>query len=603
MHGRLFFYREVNMKKSTLFAAIAAVFAVQAGNPLGLTEYQQSFTVDFKSEQEAQAAQIAPRKLPEKYTIAFTSRWDDSNKKHFNTHKVMSKYGAKGTFYLGGDMKYDNSFLRGLTENGCSLGSHTAHHHRIKFMYANTHFYEYMANRIAIEVGFQVPVNTQATPYGNSKGYKKSGTRSIGKSVMATGIIGSCDSTSPEHIKRWGFPENSCAFVYRISPGDRVPSMKKMESDLKKHLSNPDFDKNPALAMSVHSWHTPAGLVILDEIYKKLTSHKDWWNCNQNEYAAYRYEFLNTTVKKEVTGKSVKFTVLRFEPFELGADVPLYFDITNAQAVSATGVELADGGKQLKAAHSAGHALPEKYGYLKLDKVELKLSVSESDGKMTAEIVNRSGKDLCNVSYIFRKPPMYGKLVERVYGKSVANSAKVTIPAGKIVEKDEFFHVGKPYYAVQVDYILDGKRQRLYADCFGSERKTSGKHINEKMLFFQVGAKFPDGAKLSIHGASLAGLKPLTDIEYITIPGTIFAGKTFYFGVIDIESPADKSVKVALAIDKNSKMYLNGNEIKRGKSAVIELKKGRNRLAVVGNKGLQLFDPKESLQYAAPEVK
>ena len=98
------------MKKSTLFAAIAAAFAVQAGNPLGLTEYQQSFTVDFKSEQEAQAAQIAPRKLPEKYTAAFTSRWDDSNKKHFNTHKVMSKYGAKGTFYLGGDMKKDNSF-------------------------------------------------------------------------------------------------------------------------------------------------------------------------------------------------------------------------------------------------------------------------------------------------------------------------------------------------------------------------------------------------------------------------------------------------------------------------------------------------------------
>ena len=97
-----------------------------------------------------------------------------------------------------------------------------------------------------------------------------------------------------------------------------------------------------------------------------------------------------------MTGKSVKFTVLRFEPFELGADVPLYFDIIGSKPLSASGAELDQEKIQVKLRHKSGHSLPEKYGYKTLQDVKLSLNVSENDGKVTADIINNSGSSgLC----------------------------------------------------------------------------------------------------------------------------------------------------------------------------------------------------------------
>ena len=273
------------MKKISVLSALIAVFTV-AANPLNFTCYEQSFTLEFADEKSASEAEAIPRGLPGKYTLAFTSRWDDSTESHLNTLKVMTKYGAKGNFYLGGDIesKKDTLFKK-LTSTGSRAGSHTCGHHPMKFICANEHFYEYMANRIAIEVKSSTPVNTQASPYGHIRGLTKEGTMSIGRSLISTGIIGSPDSSSPKHIRELGYPEKACAFVYRITPGDRVPDMKKYETMLKKYLSSPALKNDPCISMSTHSWHTEEGLKLLDEIYRQLTSHKEWWNCNQNEYA------------------------------------------------------------------------------------------------------------------------------------------------------------------------------------------------------------------------------------------------------------------------------------------------------------------------------
>ena len=586
---------------------LSAAFLAAADNPLELNCYQQSFSVTFPSVEAAAAAQLTPRGLPEKYDVAFSSRWDDNTNNHFNTHKVMKKYGAKGNFYFNGNMSREMPVK--LMSDGCLAGAHTVSHPAMNYLIANCHFYQYMANRIAIEVQTQTPVNTQTSPFGHCKGYGKEGLRSIGKSVLATGIIGSPDSGSPQHIRDWGFPENSCAFMYRVVPGDRVPDMKKLDAVLATHLSKPEFKKDPAISMSTHSWHTREGLVILDEVYKKLTSNKNWWNCNQNEYAAYRYEALNTEVKKEVTGKTVKFTVLRFEPFELGADVPLYFDITGSAAISADGAELTDNGKQLKAKHADGHKLPDKYGYLKLDKVSLKLAVSESDGKMTAVVENTTGSKLSDVTYIFRKPPMYGKTVERKAVKSVDKVDSTTADLGKVTEKSRHFQEGKPYYAVQMDYSLDGKRYRLYADCFTSERKTQEKAIGDAAVFIQRDKGPFDLKAVSVTEASLSGLKFITKTDdIITVPGTIFLQKLDSYGyvaVVDIESEKEQKLSVNLRISQNSRMFFNGTQIKPARKAVITFRKGINRLAVEGRKKdkVTLFDIKGNVRYLTPCTK
>ena len=106
--------------KKILFYAVLLCAVCAGANPLGFTAYEQSFTVTFADEKAAAGAQLVPRGLPEKYVIALSSRWDDTDKRHLNTLKVMKKNGAKGNFYINGDMKRDLSLLKGeLSEFYC----------------------------------------------------------------------------------------------------------------------------------------------------------------------------------------------------------------------------------------------------------------------------------------------------------------------------------------------------------------------------------------------------------------------------------------------------------------------------------------------------
>ena len=82
-------------------AAVFATVSVFAENPLGFREYQQKFTLSFPSEQDAQKAELKAKPLPADYKLAYSSRWDDSEPKHLDTHEVMVRNNIKGTFFLG----------------------------------------------------------------------------------------------------------------------------------------------------------------------------------------------------------------------------------------------------------------------------------------------------------------------------------------------------------------------------------------------------------------------------------------------------------------------------------------------------------------------
>ena len=561
------------------------------GNPLEMACYEQEFTLDFSDEKAARGAELKARGLPGNYVLAISSRWDDADNRHLNTHRIMKKYGAKGNFYINGGMARDLSLLDKILRDGCCAGAHTVGHHPIKHLAANEHFYEYMANRIAVEVKGQSPVNTQTSPYGHIRGLRKEGTESIGRSLISAGIIGSPDSSSPNHTCELGYPKNSCAFMYRITPGDRVPDMKKFETLLNTYLQNPALKNNPGISMSTHSWHTEEGLKILDEMYRRLTMRKDWWQCSQNEYAAYRYEALNTTVKKEVTGKTVKFTVTRFEPFELGADVPLYLDIIGAEAIGAKSAKLTNGGKQVMLPHRTGSGLPEKYGCNQLDGIKLELKVSESDGRMTALVSNTCGKQLESVTLTFRLPPKYGKLVARTAPFSIDKEAKVTKKTGDILKKSRHFTEGKAYFAVQMDYIADGKRCRLYADTFGKEVKFSKLQLNDALVCFERPKNWNDAQKLSLPGEDAAkyGLKPLkSKRSMVCTSGAAYPGKVSragFIGFAEFTAQEDTRITARVHAGKNIVLYLNGNKLKNSPKAVLKLRKGTNRILVSSASG------------------
>ena len=572
--------------KKLLMLSLLLLSAMTMANPLGLASYEQNFTLDFGTEEDARSAKLTARGLPLRYTLAVSSRWDDMDRKHLNTHKIMKKYGAKGNFYINGGMERDFGLLDNIIRDGCCAGAHTVGHHPIKYLAANEHFYEYMANRIAIEVKGQTPVNTQTSPFGHIRGFRKEGTESIGRSLISAGIIGSPDSSSPKHTLELGYPPNSCAFMYRIVPGDRVPDMKKFESMLSGYLKNPALAKDPAISMSTHSWHTQEGLKLLDEIYRRLTARKDWWQCSQNEYAAYRYEALNTVIKKQVTGKTVKFTVVRFEPFELGADVPLCLDISGAEAVGVKSAKLTDDRKQVVLAHRAGSGLPEKYGFSQLDKVGLKLEVSENDGKMTATINNSSGSDLESVHLSFRLPPKYGKAVSRASLKKVGKYEKVTAETGAVVKKSRHFTEGKAYFAVQMDYIIDGKRYRIYADAFGNEKKFSKLELNNAIVYYERPEKWQETPELSLPATDVSkyALQPLKQKRsMVCISGAAYPGKVSrngFIGIAEFISDSDTEITSFVHAGKNICLYINGTKLKNSPKARIKLQKGKNRIVI-----------------------
>ena len=118
--------------KNAIMMLAAMLCLGAAANPMEFRSYKQTVKLEFASEKEAQESKLVVRGLPDKYVLAFTSRWDDSAKSHINTHKVMSKYGAKGNFYVGGSMETETPVLQHIIKNGCLAGAHTVGHNPMK---------------------------------------------------------------------------------------------------------------------------------------------------------------------------------------------------------------------------------------------------------------------------------------------------------------------------------------------------------------------------------------------------------------------------------------------------------------------------------------
>ncbi len=579
------------MKRISVLLAVAFAAALSA-DPLGFRSYKQEFTLQFATPQDAGKAAVALRRLPGNYELAFTSRWDDSTMSHVNTFRIMKKYGAKGNFYLGGSVDRDVPVIKEVIRDGCLAGSHTVNHYLIAKLCANEHFYEYMANRIGIEVLAKHPVSTQASPFGNLYGISEDGTQSIGRALMAAGIIGFPDRSDPEQIKAIGYPDNAFVFVYRIVPGDRVPDMKRFESTLAAYMKGDKLKKYPALSMSTHSWHTKEGLVLLDEIYRKLTSNKNWWNCNQNEYAAYSYEFMNSKVETRREGNSVKVTVTRFEPFELGADVPLTLEIGQVSAVSASGAKLLAGGSKVELVHAPGHTIPEIYAYNN-EKYGIKgvsLVLKKQGNELTATIVNKGKEALENCALTFRLPPDCRELAVRRDISDVApgKEAAVAITAEK-VKTGLHYTLGSPYYAVQFDFIRGGRRCRLFADLKEAQTLSAKPRTINEAAAFAGEPKNLDHARLSRPDSDLksAGLIRVKRRPVVCTPNAVYAGKVSSrskkcVAVIDFVSDSEKSIVLPVKMDnpKESSAWLNGGKLGVRSKNKVTLLKGRNRIVL-----------------------
>ena len=592
------------MKKALTIAAVFTAVSVLAENPLGFREYRQTFRLSFQSEQDAQKAELKPKPLPADYKLAYSSRWDDYSPNHLKTSEIMSRHHIKGTFFLHGrawikEVERGNSdYIRGLLKDGNSIGLHTLTHPLLTAKNSNEQFREYMLNRIEIEVISQTPVNAQVLPFCNWWAPAPMIPQSIGWAMRAAGVISSPDVMYPARENELGYPAKSFAQSRFVAPGDRNPDLQRLDNDMKKALADKKaLAVQPSISMAMHSWHTDAGLISLDRAYKIISGNPDWWYCNQNEYGAYRYETLNAAIEKKNIGRNAEFTVSRIEPFELGASVPLWFSVEGAVPICAdNGAKLVNGSVELP--HAQNRTLPDVYGYAGADGTSrvfpfVRLKFTHPSEKIwKAELKTVDGRSVEQLAFTFRFPSQWSREVIRRDCPGTLSEAVVAVEQ-KAKKTDLYYRYGKPYYAVQADFICEGKRCRLYADI--RENEAVGLPLTASAAArVWICPEQPDLGKISMPGTDLAGfnLEPgpvakVSDVGTGVIhpgmrKGLAWKGKQ---GLTIVEfKPLQKgNIKLASRINPSAgeEMWLNGHKLEfKNDQIVFTPREGVNRIAV-----------------------
>lgn len=591
-------------------AAVFATVSVFAENPLGFREYQQKFTLSFPSEQDAQKAELKAKPLPADYKLAYSSRWDDSEPKHLDTHEVMVRNNIKGTFFLGdlnwlnGVLNKNPDYIKKLMTGGNSIGLHTLTHPFLTAKNPYEQFREYMRDRIDLEVKSQSPVNSQVLPYCNWWAPAPFIPLSVGWAMRATGVISSPDVMYPNRENELGYPAKSFAQSRYVAPGDRNPDLARFNREMKWALENKKaLAIQPSVSMAMHSWHTAVGLVNLDCAYAMVADNPEWWYCNQNEYGAYRYEAQNTSVTKKVDGKNVEFTVTRVEPFELGASVPLWFSVDGAKAVSANGAKLVNGSVELS--HADGRKLPDVYacadkdGKSQLSFVSLVFTHPE-EKVWKAELKTLDGKPVEQLAFSFRFPSQWSKEVIR---KDLGSQNSVSVTVAQDAKKNDlYYRYGKPYYALQADFMRDGKRYRLYADIREEGEKNLPVTASAAAQVY-VSPEKPDLPGISMPGADPANfnlvageLRKVEDVGTGVVHPGMFTGPAWKdkHALMIVEFKPVRKGRLTLVASPNAKngeeIWLNGHKLEFDKDRKVEFTplEGVNRF-VIKNRGALAF--------------
>ncbi len=579
---------------------------LHADSPLpGIIEYQQTLKVRCANAEEAKNLTLSQLKLPEGAEIAFSARWDDSNIKHFKTQEVMLKNGIKGTFYLNarGHKNYSEEYCKKLLKGGCSIGAHTKTHPMLPGLNPNEQFYEIMSARVIRESDSDSPVSTMVLPYCQ---YKKSEDPQIqldiGKAMMNSGYIGAPEPSYGSYEITTGYPQGTLAESALIRPGDSDADEAKAREQVKKYLAMKDkMSLNPSMSLGIHSWHTEKGLQALDNICKELSGNKNWWYCNQNEYAAYRFEANNCKITKSVSGDEVTFTITRFTPESLGANVDLWFKLTGTKTAPAviepSTAKIISGNLQLP--HSTDKSLPQIIALAgtdgksaKIPSVEFLFTVKDTT-KPTLTIRNNSQDDLSDTIITIRSGAGFtpGVIVETTgtIGKGKELSKEWELKANP----DTRYTMGRPYYVAQLDCTKGGKRYRLYSDF---RQKEANKPIALAQNFITAYLKEDktDYAKLSLPESPINGTKlikaKIRDSEILSKDAI-----NFLVPKKDFELAKDKT-KVAVILDfsadidgditlntKADEVFINGQSSKGSNkySWKLPVTKKANRLVLI----------------------
>ncbi|HUU23178.1 MAG TPA: polysaccharide deacetylase family protein [Phycisphaerae bacterium] len=639
----------------TPLALAALASAADEDKPAGLhvpfefpaRSYVQRLEVTFATEVAAQRAALAVAPLFDGRAWAISSRWDDNAKSHEQTRRVLAAHGHKGTFYLNdpGRGAGFTETARKLLEGGNSIGGHSLTHPMLGYLHPNRMFEEVAGVRMRWEAALDVRV----VSYSFSFCHFRNDLAGPGVQVDITRALERAGYYNIANGWYHRGPVSTDMILSPIMPWDG----KDIDQFARDALADESFRRaHPNLSYAMHSWYsTPAQWAKFEKQLDDYGRKSDWWYCNQNEYAAYRYQFLRCKLSEpEVKGRTVRLALRRPVLADLNDPTPLTVEVAGVSPEEVAAVACPTAGCVRSARqgdrfrfhvfHDRGQRLPERIGLIANednhpdpadsdrdgDFPDVRALLSWRDGRCRLALVNKGRSPLTGVEVCYRLPPAWAEGIVRRPLPDVAPGKTITdAPAPTPRERGYRYQAGSTFFAAQVDFTDGNTAGRLHLSCRAAAPQRDPSYpqggfarlgpIPEKLFdlprwdrMIRAGEMpaelgLPDGKTLRWRADDRADDPPGLDPEAVRTSGNWLSRQTvFHVLRSELVSPRGQPVELRHARGFLQRIYLNGQPVPPG-SGPVDLAKGVNQLVLVhrtSGSGYQAENAASLLRVARP---
>ena len=455
--------------------------------------YTQELEITLATEEAAQRASLEILPLYDGYEWAISSRWDDNNTKgDLELHAVLTKHGHRGTWYLnetGPNLTAD--VANRLLEGGNSLGGHSLSHPFLAYVSRNRIFEEVAGIRADREASSDTTIVSYAFSFCNFR-------NSVEGDDVHADITRALERAGYYNIANGWYHDalQTDMILSPIMPSDG----KDIDAFAESALADGWFqEQHPNLSYSMHAWYrTPEAWAKFERHLDRYGHNPDWWYCNQNEYAAYRYQYLRTTLEPPVRdGNKLRVRLQRPVLLDVNDRTPLTFEVRGVPPNSVAAIDCPtadcapsqrDGAAlRFSLCHDRDRGLPKKIGLIHnrdnhealatndvdTDYPDLPALLHFAEGALRLVMENRSDTPLADVRVTYRLPLAWKEGVARHLLGGVAVGARREDTLRPTRATDGHKHnSGRSFFLAQIDFERGGERGRLYAACHVDNRES-----------------------------------------------------------------------------------------------------------------------------------
>lgn len=599
--------------------------------------YRQELEVEFANEAAARQAQVELAPLWDDRAWAVSSRWDDNNGEDVKMRDVLNAHGHRGTFYLNSlwadwdsvTTTTDSQFGRDILQGGHSIGGHSLTHPLLSYCNRNRIFEETAGVRMVWEAATDKPVVSYSFSYCNFVNPQE------GLEVQAD--IARC-------LQRGGFYHlanehqwealNTELMLSPIMPSDGLD----IDSYVEGVMADPEFkQKHPNLTYSMHVWYrTPEAWAKFEAQLDKYGRRPDWWYCNENEYAAYRYQYARTKLSTKREGKVVRVTLERPVLLDLNDATPLTLKVVGVPRAQVAAVRCrtaecvpsarAGDGYVFSLGHDRNQGLPAKIGLIKpntdnhkvltatdqdTDFPGLRALLYSDNGRLTLVLDNQGQAPLRDVRVTYRLPLAYKEGVAwRRVADVAAHQQRTALFTPTPALSDYKYTAGNQFMIAQVDFVRGDERGRLHLACYPPpvavdhaypqggfarlgpipKEQIDLKHVIADLQSGQVQMQawvLPDDTRLEWRTGDSPQQRPWPDVEMPRAGGDWFGKGHYVLLRGTLNSKVQQTVQLRCLQGSAAALLLNGQDVLGAKT--VDLRQGPNELCLVTTDGVGMY--------------